>query len=593
MNVGRNYWEPRPETVEFDFGGAFGGGILVEPPGSGCGAGVWDRGFFVSSTGTEFLAHVSPEGVLANRDDVSPILPFSGSPSAIGRSWTYERIGARSLYVADSDHHVIRRIRFSLSFEGCPQPRFVEHFAGVDGEAGSNDGPAAVARFNTPRGIAGAPDGSVYVADSGNHTIRRIGPDGSVTTVAGEPGEAGSADGPARAARLNTPAGIDVNAKGELFIADSGNHTIRMLTTDGRLITIAGLAGVAGYADGSGSAARFAGPVGVKVTADGSLLIADTSNHVIRQLSWISTSRRRVVRQAAADAFESAAVTWSAPSDFEGSIQIRASSDGERWSEWQSIRIDDDLTDRMEGRFLSGILHFGSAMQFVETSSEVPVEVTFFPLPDARPRQAVESYAYGPLQIVSRTEWGCPDGQSMRGTPSYTTVTHAIVHHTAGSNDVADWRNEVLNIWRYHVNTNGWDDVGYNFLIDPNGVIYEGRAGGDGVLGAHFSCRNTNTVGVALLGTFSTVSPAPAAVRSLTELLRELTRRFGLDPAAITLHAPSGLTMPAISAHRDGNVSPVTCTRTECPGDVLYAMLPAIRAELSGTVPYRRRAARR
>lgn len=291
--------------------------------------------------------------------------------------------------------------------------------------------------------------------------------------------------------------------------------------------------------------------------------------------------------------FESAAVTWTASADFDGPIQIRASADGEQWSEWQTIRIDDDLTDRTAGRFFSGILHFGSVMQYVETSAEVPVDVTFFPLPDSHPRQATESYEYGPLQIVSRTEWGCPDGQSMRGTPSYTMVTHAIVHHTAGSNNVPDWRNEVLNVWRYHVLTNGWDDVGYNFLIDPNGVIYEGRAGGDGVLGAHFSCRNTNTVGVALLGTYSNVPPSPPAVRSLTELLREFTRRFGLDPAAVTVHTPSGLTLSTISAHRDGNGSPVTCTRTECPGDLLYALLPAIRAELSGTVPYRRRAARR
>ena len=138
----------------------------------------------------------------------------------------------------------------------------------------------------------------MFVADTGNHAIRRIAPDRTVTTIAGEPGVAGNDDGIARSAHLNSPSGIDVNAKGEIFIADTGNHTIRMITTDGRLITLAGVPGIAGFADGVASSARFAGPVGIRIAPDGSLLIADTSNNAIRRLSIVSVpdTRERSVR---------------------------------------------------------------------------------------------------------------------------------------------------------------------------------------------------------------------------------------------------------------------------------------------------------
>jgi streptogramin lyase len=174
----------------------------------------------------------------------------------------------------------------------------VETIAGRAGEAGSQDGVGAAARFNSPRGLASGPDGSVYIADSGNHAIRRIAPDGTVTTIAGELGVPGSDDGVARRAHLNTPSGIDVNAKGEIFIADTGNHAIRLITTDGRLVTIAGTPGVPGFADGYATSAKFAGPVGLRIAPDGSLLIADTSNNAIRRYSVVSTpqNRRRSVR---------------------------------------------------------------------------------------------------------------------------------------------------------------------------------------------------------------------------------------------------------------------------------------------------------
>jgi hypothetical protein len=162
-------------------------------------------------------------------------------------------------------------------------------------------------------------------------------------------------------------------------------------------------------------------------------------------------------------------------------------------------------------------------------------------------------------------------------------VTHAVLHHTAGANSVPDWDAEMRNVWYFHVFSNGWADIGYNFLIDPNGVIYEGRAGGDGVIGAHFSCRNGNTVGIALLGTYSTVKPTDAAIASLRSLLGEICAKHGIDPTAVAFHASTGATLPTILAHRDGNslYPGITCTITECPGDAFYALIPAIRTDLA------------
>ena len=313
----------RPSYVAFDFGGPLGGGIVMEPPHSGCGSGQYDSGMFVSSSGSEQLVLVSMAGSVAARDDVSPLIGLANTPGSVdgtagyayskaneaqfrtptglARSWVYADpfpFATRRLYIADTGNHTIRQIRFTGSFEGCPQTRVVETIAGAAGQAGSLDGAGASARFNSPRGLAAGPDGSVFVADTGNHTIRRIAPDRTVTTIAGEPGVAGNDDGIARSAHLNSPSGIDVNAKGEIFIADTGNHTIRMITTDGRLITLAGVPGIAGFADGVASSARFAGPVGIRIAPDGSLLIADTSNNAIRRLSIISVpdTRERSVR---------------------------------------------------------------------------------------------------------------------------------------------------------------------------------------------------------------------------------------------------------------------------------------------------------
>lgn len=302
----------------------------------------------------------------------------------------------------------------------------------------------------------------------------------------------------------------------------------------------------------------------------------------------LGKAQRKVVQ--ADESFEAAGVSWSAASGVRP--RLRVSADGVAWSDWITPAIDDDLTDPSSGRYFTAITHFGAQQRHIEVAfgGEVGrLTVTFFPL---RVRESALLKTTGVGSIVSRVEWGCPDGQGSRGTPEYSKVTHAVVHHTAGANSVPDWAAEVLNIWYYHVMTNGWIDIGYNYLIDPNGIIYEGRAGGDGVVGAHFSCRNKNTVGIALLGTYSTMTPTAHALASLERLLGDICRRDAIDPTAVLLHPSSGLNLPTILGHRDGNVPGATCTITECPGDALYSLLPSIRSKLAEPPARRRRSVR-
>jgi sugar lactone lactonase YvrE len=151
-----------------------------------------------------------------------------------------------------------------------------------DGVADVRDGPSRLARFSDPFGVAVAPDGSVYVADAGlAQRIRRIAPDGSVTTVAG--GEPGYRDGPASTARFDTPSGLVVDAAGAVLVADTGNNVIRRIAPDGRVTTVAG-DGVPGDRDGPADQARFRAPTGVAVDARGRVIVADTFNDRIRAI---------------------------------------------------------------------------------------------------------------------------------------------------------------------------------------------------------------------------------------------------------------------------------------------------------------------
>lgn len=165
-------------------------------------------------------------------------------------------------------------------------------FAGSSG-SGSANGVGSVAQFNLPYGVAADTNGNVYVADTLNHTIRQITPAGVVSTIAGFALTSGSADGTNSAARFNTPQGVTVDSAGNVYVADSWNDTIRKLTLTGTnwaVSTIAGSAGNIGSSDGTNGAARFNEPAGIAVDSATNLYVADTYNDTIRKLTPVGTN---------------------------------------------------------------------------------------------------------------------------------------------------------------------------------------------------------------------------------------------------------------------------------------------------------------
>lgn len=182
---------------------------------------------------------------------------------------------------------------FAVTAAGQPNPNSIylpytiTTFAGQL-SAGNADGQGTAAQFNHPSGVAIDSQGNVYVADTDNDTIRKISPSGAVVTLAGQAGQPGSADGPGSSAQFNHPFSVAVDELFNVFVADTGNDTIRKITQSGGTATVSTLAGLAnaqGSADGTGSAARFFAPHGVAVDAQDLVYVADTNNSTIRTVT--------------------------------------------------------------------------------------------------------------------------------------------------------------------------------------------------------------------------------------------------------------------------------------------------------------------
>lgn len=278
-------------------------------------------------------------------------------------------------------------------------------------------------------------------------------------------------------------------------------------------------------------------------------------------------------------------LAWSAVWRGEPSaLQVRFSSDGRRWeAPWMPVQPDAHAATDPDERKVSNLSFEPAQMRYFQVRAQAEARDVVFHFFSPGASVAISPTEETDLQAcpcpkppyLKRQDW-CPAGNCLpHPNPAYTTVTHLIVHHSATANTANDWAAVVRAIWDFHVNTNGWADIGYNWLIDPNGTLYEGR--GDNVIGAHFCGANSATMGVCMLGDYTNHPPSTTATKRLRDLLAWKLCAIGAGPLDSALHLPSGRVLPRISGHRDG------CS-TACPGNVFYPTLPNVRSAVANYI---------
>ena len=317
---------------------------------------------------------------------------------------------------------------------------------------------------------------------------------------------------------------------------------------------------------------------------------------------WRTTPVLRAPRR-----FDLIGLRWARGSQAEA--QIRARKRGGHWTEWASLHnLGDHGPDR-------GRVPAGTDPAFVGAADEFQVRLRGTPralrarfvraLPTAtaarrlgrrlrrRGRIARAPQAGAPPAMIMRAEWGA-DSVPPREPPQYSAVHMALVHHTVNANNYGpeDSAGIVLGIARYHRDSNGWNDIGYNFLVDKYGQIFEGRAGGidQAVVGAQAQGWNSSSTGIACIGDFSSVTNTPEGMNALAQLIGwKLSVHAVPAQGSVTLTSiggaenkyPAGtqVTFQRIGGHRDG-------CNTACPGNGLYGQIPALRvaaAQYTGT----------
>ncbi len=234
---------------------------------------------YVADTGNDTIRKVTPEGVVTTLAGSAGSYGSIDGTGSAARFWSPQGVavdGAGNVYVADTLNYTIRKVT---------PAGVVTTLAGLVGSPGSTDGTGSAARFGDPASVTVDSEGNVYVADSFNDTIRKVTGAGVVTTLAGQATYLGSDDGTGSAARFGGPAGVTVDSKGNVYVADSFNDTIRKVTPGRVVTTLAGLADCYGSYDGTGAGARFCDPWGVAAGGAGSVYVADTGNHTIRRVT--------------------------------------------------------------------------------------------------------------------------------------------------------------------------------------------------------------------------------------------------------------------------------------------------------------------
>jgi hypothetical protein len=222
---------------------------------------------YVTENGSRGVRKITPSGLVTTLANGNGIF---GGPRGLAVD------ASGNLFVADYTAHVIRKVTSA---------GVISTYAGTAPTSGSADGTISTALFYAPSDVAIDATNNIYIADMSNNTIRKISSTGAVTTLAGLAGRTSSVDGTGSAARFEDPYALAVDAAGNVYVADATDHSIRKITSSGVVTTLAGKGGSYGSTDGTATAARFKGPLGIAVDSTGTVFVADTGNSIIRKIT--------------------------------------------------------------------------------------------------------------------------------------------------------------------------------------------------------------------------------------------------------------------------------------------------------------------
>ncbi|MFF5342364.1 peptidoglycan recognition protein [Streptomyces althioticus] len=351
------------------------------------------------------------------------------------------------------------------------------------------------------------------------------------------------------------------------------------------------------------------------------------------ELKGTAAGERKLPRTET-EQFSLVGVSWSgALKPLEGTAQVRVRGlESGEWGAWRSLELNaappEDVEAGMRGasqplwvgpsdgvearvlhedgttaalpRDLEVNLVDPGVVTEAETRVDAPEPAAFVmdesPSPSASPEPTAPPSTMPQPPVTSRADWGADESKSPDPSEYNTEVKAVFVHHTDGANDYdcAESPAIVRGIYAYHTEVNGWNDVGYNFLVDKCGTVFEGRKGGIDrpVLGAHTYGFNRESAGIAVLGTHVTGAASDAALASVARVTAWKLGQYGADPAGTVkltagatqtnyfgtaFTAGEAYTFHRVSGHRDG-------FNTQCPGSALYAQLPTVRTWAAGPV---------
>jgi hypothetical protein len=346
---------------------------------------------------------------------------------------------------------------------------------------------------------------------------------------------------------------------------------------------------------------------GLEVTPDGlTLAPASLTGHYVSPIIEAPLAYNAVVPQWLAGLPDAATL----------SIRLRTGTDTGHWSDWYDIEQNDDWMVPGDEDTVGQMITIPAVD---ETHQKIQYTVTFsryagLPAPLLRQlrltfidstrgptaeelvarqealdavQQSVPESGYPKPTVVSRQVWCTDPACNYSNGLSYQSVTHLIAHHTVSSNSSSNWAATVRAIWRFHTFDRGWGDIGYNALVDMNGVLYEGHLGGDDVIGTHAAGANAGSMALSLIGTFTRPDESPPGITPPQAMLNSAAELFAwkADQKNIDVFDAGRLPgvdwgLPKLMGHRD------VYGTTQCPGDQAHALLPWLRSEVANRIGF-------